>query len=99
MPKVRMNQLAAGPAGVMLAGQEYEVSGALGSALVSSGAAEWSGAPPREEAVTVPTEARDLSGLTKAQLAAMAERHGVEVTRADGEDGDPLKSDYLAALS
>lgn len=99
MPKVRMKQLAAGPAGVMLAGQEYDVAGEFGSDLVSSGAAEWAGAPPREEAVAEPTETRDLSGLTKDQLVAMAERHGVEVTRADGEDGAPLKSDYVAALS
>lgn len=41
----------------------------------------------------------DLPALTKDDLVALAEERGVEVTREDGEDGPPLKSDYIRALS
>lgn len=41
----------------------------------------------------------DLSALTKDDLVALAEDRGVEVTREDGEDAPPLKSDYIRALS
>jgi hypothetical protein len=41
----------------------------------------------------------DLDALTKEELIALAIERGVTVTRADGADGVPLKSDYIAALS
>lgn len=41
----------------------------------------------------------DLDALTKEDLVALAEDRGVEVTRADGKEGAPLKSDYVRALS
>lgn len=44
-------------------------------------------------------DAVDLEGLTKDDLIALAEDRGVEVSREDGEDGPPLKSDYIRALS
>jgi hypothetical protein len=38
------------------------------------------------------------NNLSVPQLRDRASARGVEVTRADGGDGDPLKSDYIAAL-
>lgn len=65
--------------------------------LVMTGQARWATEHP-----TVPTgetpESPDLSGLTKAQLVALAESRGVKVERGDGKDGDPVKADYLRAL-
>lgn len=43
--------------------------------------------------------ANAYADMTKDQLEAEAERRGIEVTRLDGQDGEPLKSDYIAALS
>lgn len=37
--------------------------------------------------------------LTKTELEALAAERGLEVTRSDGERGDPLVSDYVAALT
>lgn len=34
----------------------------------------------------------------KDELESEAERRGLDVERADGKDGKPLKSDYIAAL-
>lgn len=42
--------------------------------------------------------AADLSSLTREELARLAGERGVPVVRADGKDGEPLKSDYLSAL-
>lgn len=99
MPKVRMRNTAAGPDGAFQAGKEYDVSGDLGTALVSSGAAEWA-SPRVEQAVTEPPETRrDLSDLTKAELEELAEAEGVDVARRDGKDLPPRKSDYQAALA
>lgn len=61
MVEIRMLRLAAGPAGVFLAGQVYVVEDAFGCALVASGAAEWA-KPPQVEidgAGLVETEALD----------------------------------------
>lgn len=41
----------------------------------------------------------DFSGMTKSELEALAAEHDVEVTRTDGAEGDPLKDDYVAALT
>lgn len=65
--------------------------------LVMTGQARWKTETRPTPAGETP-ESPDLSGLTKDQLVAMAERHGVDVQRADGEDGAPLKSDYVRAL-
>lgn len=42
--------------------------------------------------------AESLESMTRKQLEDMAAEQGVEVERADGEDGLPLKSDYIRAL-
>jgi hypothetical protein len=42
------------------------------------------------------------SGLalkTKDELIELAKERDVQVTRADGKEGDPLKADYVRALS
>lgn len=51
-------------------------------------------AEPEENKALIP----DLEDKSKDELAALSEERGLEVTRADGKDGDPLKSDYLRAL-
>lgn len=106
MPRIRMFQTAAGPDGPFDAGKEYNVSGEIGSQYVNAGAAEWVEAP-KETATRAAPESRepdtetevDLRTLRKIELVEMAEERGVEVTRADGEDGEPLKADYVRALS
>lgn len=105
MARVKMKQTAAGPAGVFEEGKSYDLDGELASHYVSHGAAEWVGNPP-EHAVRRAPETRgepeapvDLSGLSKRELVALAEERGIEVTRSDGGDGAPLRSDYEAALS
>lgn len=105
MARVKMKQTAAGPAGVFEEGKSYDLDGDLASHYVSHGAAEWVGNPP-EHAVRRAPEVRDdaedpvdLSGLSKDELVALAEEREIEVVRADGEEGAPLKSDYVAALS
>lgn len=40
----------------------------------------------------------DYSRMKKAELKAEAETRSLTVTRRDGEDGDPLVEDYVAAL-
>jgi hypothetical protein len=40
-----------------------------------------------------------LEDMTKAELEAEAGRRGVTVTRKDGDDGEPLKEDYVRALA
>lgn len=52
--------------------------------------------PPATETPEAPAVA--LDDLSKAELVALAEERGVTVTRADGENGAPLKSDYVRAL-
>lgn len=44
---------------------------------------------------TTPT---DYESQTVADLKEEAERRGLDVTRGDGEDGAPLKADYVSAL-
>ncbi|MEM8598362.1 MAG: hypothetical protein AAGF99_00435 [Bacteroidota bacterium] len=39
------------------------------------------------------------SDLDKDVLVDLADERKLEVTRADGKDGEPLKSDYVAALA
>lgn len=41
----------------------------------------------------------ELDGMTKDDLVAEAEARGLTVTRGDGEEGDPLKADYVEALA
>lgn len=64
--------------------------------LVMTGQARWCETRPMAKVET--PEAPDLSVLSKSQLATVAEARGIEVTRADGEDGVPLKSDFLRVL-
>lgn len=37
--------------------------------------------------------------MTKDELVAEAEKRGLTVARSDGKDGEPLKADYLKALT
>jgi hypothetical protein len=41
----------------------------------------------------------ELEGMTKEELQEEAEKRGLTVTRGDGGDGEPLKADYIKALS
>lgn len=41
----------------------------------------------------------DAETATKEELVAEAERRGITVARADGKEGEPLVSDYRAALA
>jgi hypothetical protein len=41
----------------------------------------------------------DLEGMTKEELVDLAADRKIEVTRGDGEEGEPLKSDYVDALA
>lgn len=40
----------------------------------------------------------DFESLSKSKLEEAAEAAGLTVTRSDGEEGDPLKDDFVAAL-
>ena len=54
---------------------------------------------PGEDAQEVGGRERtELAELSKDELVEIAEARGLEVTRGDGKDGDPLKDDYLRAL-
>lgn len=108
MATLRMTQTAAGPDGPYQAGREYTAPGQMtheqATGFVSAGAAEWV-TPPVERAVSAPPETRadttpsvDLSEKTRGELADLAAERGIEVTRADGKDTAPLKSDYVRAL-
>ena len=79
------------------AGQVLEYPQHVGEALLATGQAEVPSLAPRREAETRPLP--DLSSLTKDELVALAEERDVKVVRADGEEGAPLKSDYLRALT
>jgi hypothetical protein len=46
-----------------------------------------------------PAPAQSYDEMTKDELIAAAEQRGLTVTRADGEEGEPLKQDYIDALS
>jgi hypothetical protein len=43
-------------------------------------------------------DGEDYSKWSKEDLEKEADKRGLKVTREDGEEGDPLKSDYVAAL-
>lgn len=45
-----------------------------------------------------PKDEDDLAKRTKDELEAIAKARGIEVKRGDGQDGEPLKDDYLRAL-
>ncbi len=50
-------------------------------------------------AKTDPTTAAELNELTVAQLEKLATKRGVTVLRGDGDEGEPLKEDYVKALT
>jgi len=56
------------------------------------------GEPVASKEAAAPGEAKDWDSLTKAELEAEAEKRGLTVKRGDGEDGDPVKADYVKAL-
>lgn len=51
--------------------------------------------PPENKALT----GADLSDKSKDELEQMAANRGLTVERGDGKDGEPLKADYVRALS
>lgn len=53
----------------------------------------------KSAAKAAPTSREELSKLTRDELVDLAEKRGVTVTRADGEEGEPLVDDYIAALA
>lgn len=81
---------------------DNEHANKLASGLVGGIPAGPSGTPAGAGARTgTETEltAEALEDMTKAELEAEAQRRGVEVKRKDGEDGEPLKEDFVRALS
>lgn len=58
---------------------------------------------PPQDPPEVTMESPDADALvdafTKEELVAEAERRELEVTRADGEDEDPLKADYARVIA
>jgi hypothetical protein len=44
-------------------------------------------------------EVGDFESMNKDELQAEAEKRGLAVKRGDGEEGDPLKADYVKALN
>ena len=79
-------------------GEVLETNLATAKRLESAGAAVIlkAGEEPRE--LGRRKERTELSELSKEELVEIAEARGLEVTRGDGKDGDPLKEDYLRAL-
>lgn len=58
------------------------------------------GEPPTGNIRTVSGKtAAELDAMSKAELVELAESKAITVARADGEEGDPLKGDYVKALS
>lgn len=41
----------------------------------------------------------ELNEMTKEDLVDLADKNNLDVTRADGEEGEPLKEDYVNALA
>ena len=41
----------------------------------------------------------DVGSMTKSELVELAEKRGIEVVRGDGQDGAPVKADYVRALT
>lgn len=46
-----------------------------------------------------PTSRGDLEQMDKAELEKLAAKSNLAVGRTDGEDGEPRKEDYVAALA
>lgn len=58
------------------------------------------GASGGSEGGTISGKTREqLEELDRGKLEKLAERHGLTVTRGDGQDGAPLKGDFVDALS
>lgn len=82
-------------------------SQALGTAAGSGGAITTDQAVPKApseagrppEDAPEPVSQESLEGKTVAELKKLAEERGLEVTRGDGKEGDPVKADYVKALS
>lgn len=83
--------------GYIAAGIAEEVTVDDEGVVTPAGGTEAEGKDAAE--VADPNAETKLEDLTKAELIALAEERKVEVTRADGGDGDPLVEDYIRALS
>lgn len=46
-----------------------------------------------------PTTREQLAELERDELESLAKKRGVTVRRGDGEDGEPLKEDFVATLA
>lgn len=57
------------------------------------------GAKPKAGEESASTESVDFDALSKDELIAEAIKQNVTVKRHDGEDGEPLKEDYVSALT
>lgn len=78
-------------------GQEVKQMRHYAENLVETGQARW---PILETPEQEPVEeTQELANMTRPELEALADKRGIDVQRQDGEDGRPLKSDYLAALT
>lgn len=78
------------------AGMDIEMPKSEAENLVMTGQARWTNRPlPKAE---TPEGGHEFADMTRKELEAYAAEHDIEVTRADGEDLPPLKSDYLRVL-
>lgn len=59
---------------------------------------EVAGSVSKPQSAPATDDAPDFESMSKEELVKLAEERGLEVTRADGEDGAPLKSDFVKAL-
>lgn len=77
--KIRMNSTAAGPNGVMYAGKDYQVSDAMGKALVEGGYARSLGPPPDRKAAvseTADKEAPEAASIPHGGKRIFGRRRG-----------------------
>lgn len=65
---------------------------------VNTGVSQESGASGSSNTVSGKSE-KELQSMKVDDLQALADESGIEVVRGDGEDGEPLKADYVRALS
>lgn len=77
-------------------GEVREVDAKLLPSLKAYGIAAEVGAPEGGSKGDDGTEG--YSSKTKQELVALAEERELEVVRRDGQDGEPVKADYIAAL-
>lgn len=82
-------------------GQAVDIPDDLAAHYLNVGVAAPARGKQVERADRGPSEnaALDFEIMTKDELVALASERGIDVERADGESGAPLKSDYVRALA